>query len=46
MKKATERIRTADLLITDQLLYRLSYGGGSSGPSADFVYAVAGIPLP
>ena len=25
--KATERDRTADLLITNQLLYRLSYGG-------------------
>ena len=27
-KKATERDRTADLLITNQLLYQLSYGGG------------------
>ncbi len=26
--KATERDRTADLLITNQLLYQLSYGGG------------------
>ncbi len=26
-QKATERDRTADLLITNQLLYRLSYGG-------------------
>ncbi len=25
--KATERSRTADLLITNQLLYQLSYGG-------------------
>ena len=25
--KATERDRTADLLITNQLLYQLSYGG-------------------
>ncbi len=26
-KRATERDRTADLLITNQLLYQLSYGG-------------------
>ena len=28
---ATERSRTADLLITNQLLYQLSYGGVSVG---------------
>ena len=28
---ATERSRTADLLITNQLLYQLSYGGISVG---------------
>ena len=27
-KKADDRIRTYDLLITNQLLYRLSYVGG------------------
>ncbi len=27
IKRATERDRTADLLITNQLLYHLSYGG-------------------
>ena len=26
-KKATERSRTADLIITSELLYQLSYGG-------------------
>ena len=31
MDGATERIRTADLLITSELLYQLSYGG-SRGP--------------
>ena len=30
---ATERIRTADLLITSELLYQLSYGGSREGPA-------------